>query len=128
MSFKKIVLIVAFTLTSFAAHSHEGHDAGIAKSLHGGIVKKTKNAFVEIVQDDKIEIYVTDHNYKNLISPGFLVSAFAELKNKKIPLKLEPHNLNLIVVTDLKKEKHFKLNVVLKISGKEEQVTFPLEN
>lgn len=128
MTFKKTALAVVFAFTSLSIHSHEGHDTGATKSLQGGIVKKTKNTFVEVVQDEKFEIYVTDHNYKNLISPNFKVSAFADVKGKKIPLKLESHGTNLSVVTDLKKEKHFKLNVVLKINGLEEQVSFPLEN
>ncbi|QDK42360.1 hypothetical protein DOM21_13080 [Bacteriovorax stolpii] len=128
MNFKKTALALIFAFTSLSIYSHEGHDTGATKSLHGGIVKKSKNAFVEIVQDEKVEIYVTDHSYKNLISPNFIVSAFADVKGKKIPLKLESHGSNLSVVTDLKKEKHFKLNVVLKINGQEEQVSFPLEN
>lgn len=128
MSFKKTVVGMAFTIISLSIYAHEGHDTGATKSLHGGIVKKTKNAFVEIVQDEKIEIYVTDHNYKNLISPNFIVSAFADVKGKKLPLKLESHGTNFSVSTDLKKEKHFKLNVVLKVNGQEEQVSFPLEN
>ena len=128
MSFKKTALALIFAFTSLSIYSHEGHDTGATKSLHGGIVKKSKNAFVEIVQDEKVEIYVTDHSYKNLISSNFIVSAFADVKGKKIPLKLESHGSNLSVVTDLKKEKHFKLNVVLKINGQEEQVSFPLEN
>ncbi len=128
MSFKKTALAIIFSFTSLSIHSHEGHDTGATKSLHGGIVKKSKNAFVEIIQDEKIEIYVTDHNYKNLISPSFSVSAYADIKGKKTPLKLESHGTNLSVATDLKKEKHFKLNVVLKVDGQEEQVSFPLEN
>ncbi|AUN97651.1 hypothetical protein C0V70_05885 [Bacteriovorax stolpii] len=128
MSFKKTAMAMVFAFISLSIHAHEGHDTGATKSLHGGIVKKSKNAFVEIVQDEKIEIYVTDHNYKNLISPNFIVLAFADVKGKKLPLKLESHGANLSVSTDLKKEKHFKLNIVLKINGQEEQVSFPLEN
>lgn len=128
MIFRKVIFFMVFVLSAFSLNAHEGHDTGTAKSLYGGIVKKSKNIFVEIVQDEKIEIYVTDHDYKNLVTPGLIVSAFAEVKGKKIPLKLESHNKNLTVVTDLKKEKHFKLNVVVKVNGKDEQVVFPLEN
>lgn len=128
MSFRKVVLVMVVVLSAFSLSAHEGHDTGTAKSLHGGIVKKSKNVFVEIVQDEKIEIYVTDHDYKNLITPSFIVSAFAEVKGKKTPLKLESRNTYLTVATDLKKEKHFKLNVVVKFNGKDEVVVFPLEN
>lgn len=128
MSFKKVLLAMVFVLSAFSLHAHEGHETSAVKSLHGGIVKKSKNVFVEVVQDEKIEIYVTDHNYKNLIAPGFTVLASAEVKGKKIPLKLVPNQNNLTVDTDLKKEKHFKLNVSVKINGKDEEVSFPLEN
>ncbi|MEA9358473.1 hypothetical protein SHI21_19710 [Bacteriovorax sp. PP10] len=128
MSFKKMALVTILTLTTLSLYAHEGHDAGMAKSLHGGIVKKSKNVFVEVVQDEGIEIYITDHEYKNLVSPKFPVTAYADVKGKKIPLKLESHATNLTVTTDLKKEKHFKLNVVVKFNGKDEEVTFPLEN
>lgn len=128
MSFKKIALVIIFTLTNFSLYAHEGHESGMTKSLYGGIVKKSKNVFVEVVQDESIEIYITDHEYKNLVSPKLTVSAYADVKGKKIPLKLESHAKNLTVKTDLKKEKHFKLNIVVKFNGKDEEVTFPLEN
>jgi len=128
MSFRKVIFIIGFVFSAFSLSAHEGHDTGVAKSLYGGIVKKSKNVFVETVQDEKIEIYITDHDYKNLITPSLKVSAFAEIKGKKIPLKLESHNKKITVATDLKREKHFKLNVVVKINGKDEKVVFPLEN
>lgn len=128
MIFKRLVLAVIFTLTTVSGFAHEGHESGVAKSLYGGVVKKSKNIFVEVVQDEKIEIYITDHEYKNLVSPKLSVSAYADVKGKKIPLKLESHAKNLTVATDLKKEKHFKLNVVVKFNGKDEEVVFPLEN
>lgn len=128
MIFKKLVFAIVLTLTSFLLFAHEGHESGIAKSLHGGIVKKSKNVFVEVIQDENIEFYITDHDYKNLISVKLPVSAFAEVKGKKIPLKLESQATKIIVLTDLKKEKHFKLHVVVKLNGKDEEVVFPLEN
>ncbi len=127
MNFKTLITVCCLLL-SFNSFSHEGHDSGTAKSMHGGIVKKSKNAFVEVIQDEVIEIYISNHDYKNMIAPGLLVTSFADVKGKKIPLKLESKKTHYVVTTDLKKEKHFKLNVVIKIDGKEESVTFPLEN
>jgi hypothetical protein len=128
MNFKSLLVVALITLTSFTGFAHEGHETVGAKSLHGGVVKKSKNVFVEVVQDENIEIYITDHAYKNAISSHMPVSAYADVKGKKIPLKIESHNSNYIVTTDLKKEKHFKLNVVIKFNGKDEKVVFPLEN
>lgn len=128
MVFKKLVVAVVFSLTSFLLFAHEGHETGVTKSLHGGIVKKSKNIFVEVLQDESIEIYITDHDYKNLVSAKLPVSAYAEIKGKKIPLKLVTQPTKLTVSTDLTKEKHFKLNIVVKFNGKDEEVSFPLEN
>ena len=129
MNFKKLLIVTLLTFTSVLAIAHEDHSAATIKSLHGGVVKKSASTFVEVIQEEgKIEIYVSSHDYKNLVSPKLEVSAFADVKGKKIPLKLNPTKSNLLVVTDLKKEKHFKLNVILKIAGKDEVVVFPLEN
>ena len=128
MTFKKMFTLVLFVLSLSSAFAHEGHDSATAKSLYGGIVKKSANTFVEVVQDEGIEIYINDHDYKNLVSPALEVTAVAEVKGKKIPLKLEQRKNNYLVTTDLKKEKHFKLNVSMKFKNKWETVVFPLEN
>jgi hypothetical protein len=129
MNFKKSFIVLIFSLFSLQLMAHEGHETATAKSLHGGMVKKSKNAYVEVLQEEgKIEIYISSHDYKNLISPELNVEAFAETKGSKIPLKLRPTVKFIEVVTDLKKEKHFKLSVVLKMKGTAESVVFPLEN
>lgn len=128
MIFKKLLLVLGLLTFSLTGFSHEGHDSAVAKSIHGGTVKKSKNAFVEVLQDEGIEIYISSHDYKNLITPTFVVTAFADVKGKKIPLQLASKKTHYVVVTDLKKEKHFKLNVLMKFNGVEESVTFPLEN
>lgn len=127
MNFKTLAVVITTLLVS-NIFAHEGHDSAVAKSLHGGVVKKSKNAFVEVLQDENIEIYITNHDYKNIISPALEVKAFADVKGKKIPLSLESKKTNYIVTTDLKKEKHFKLNISMKFGAKEETVVFPLEN
>lgn len=126
MTFKKLLILISFIFSS-AIFGHEGHDSATAKSLYGGVVKKTKNAFVEVLQDETIEMYVSSHDYKSIVGPKLDIKASAEIKGKKLPLNLEMKKANYVVTTDLSKEKHFKLNVVLKSDGKEETVTFPLE-
>ena len=127
MNFKKLLVLLTLLLSFTIAFAHEGHDSATAKSLYGGIVKKTANAFVEVLQDDAIEIYISSHDYKSIVGPRLSVNAVAEIKGKKLPLKLEMKKTNYIVVTDLSKEKHFKLIVTMKTNGKEETVSFPLE-
>lgn len=128
MTFKKLLLFVTLTFLSMVVVAHEGHDSATAKSLYGGTVKKTKNTFVEVLQDESIEIYVSNHDYKSIVGPKLQIQANADIKGKKIPLKLEMKKTNYVVTTDLSKEKHFKLNVMLKTDGKEETATFALEN
>ncbi len=128
MIFKRNLVFVFFILLCSSVFAHEGHDSATAKSLYGGVVKKTKNAFVEVLQDEAIEVYVSNHDYKSIVGPKLEIKAVAEIKGKKIPLKLEMKKMNYVVMTDLTKEKHFKLNIILKNDGKEESVVFPLEN
>lgn len=96
--------------------------------MHGGIVKKTKNTYVEILQDETIDIYISNHDYKNIVNSNLKVSVGATVKNKKIPIQLEYKENHIRVISDLKKEKHFKLTIKLLIEGKDESVVFPLEN
>ena len=127
MNFRNLFFLITLIFTSITVLGHEGHDSATVKSLYGGIVKKTKNSFVEVLQDEAIEIYVSNHDYKSLVGPKLDIKAVADIKGKKLPLKLEMKKSNYIILTDLSKEKHFKLNVILKIDGKDETVTFPLE-
>lgn len=128
MIFKKLAIALSVIFLSMSVQAHEGHDSAMVKSLHGGMVKKSTSTYVEVLQDEKVEIFVTSHDYKNLVNPSFQITAMAEVKGKKIPLKLEIKKDNVLVLTDLKQEKHFKLNILMKINGKEEAVSFPLEN
>lgn len=132
MNFKNFgifALLLTFVLSPLTSISHEGHETGTAKSLFGGVVKKTPNSFIEVLQEEgKVEIYVSGHDYKSLVSPRLMITAVADVKGKKIPLKLNVTSKNILVVTDLKKEKHFKLIITLKINNNDESVTFPLEN
>ncbi|MDO9182704.1 MAG: hypothetical protein Q7U04_09860 [Bacteriovorax sp.] len=128
MKFKFVILFLGISLSTVSL-AHEGHSETSLKSIHGGIVKKTSNAFIEILQEDgKIEIFVTGHDYKNIIVPKLAFSATAQTKTKSIPLVLLVENDHYIVANDLKNEKHFKLNIVLRKSGKEEKTSFALEN
>jgi glutamate/tyrosine decarboxylase-like PLP-dependent enzyme len=129
MNFKNLSLAILLSFSSVFVFAHEDHSATTIKSLHGGIVKKSASTFVEVIQEEgKVEFYISNHENKNIVSPKLEVTAFAEVKGKKIPLKLKATNNAFEVMTDLKKEKHFKLNVIIKIAEKEEKVVFPLEN
>lgn len=128
MKFNLLVVFVTATL-SLNIMAHEGHSETSLKSMHGGIVKKTSNAFIEVVQEEgKTEIFVTGHDYKNIVEPKLALKASAETKGKILPLDLAIEKDHYLVTTDLKKEKHFKLNVLIKNAAKEEKASFALEN
>jgi hypothetical protein len=125
----KFVVTVVLALLSFNTFAHEGHSETSLKSMHGGIVKKTSNSFIEVVQEEgQTEIYVTGHDYKSIVDSKLSLKATAEIKGKNQPLDLKIEKDHYIVATDLKKEKHFKLNVVIKNADKEEKTSFALEN
>ncbi|MDD4976038.1 MAG: hypothetical protein PHY93_16910 [Bacteriovorax sp.] len=128
MKFNLLVAFVAATL-SLNIMAHEGHSDTSLKSLHGGIVKKTSNSFIEVVQEEgKTEIFVTGHDYKNIVDSKLAIKASAETKGKNLPLDLAIEKDHYLVTTDLKKEKHFKLNVFIKNAAKEDKASFALEN
>lgn len=127
MTFRKLFFLASLIVTSASVLAHEGHDSATAKSQYGGVVKKSKNAFIEVLQDEVIEIYISGHDYKSIVGPKLDIKAEADIKGKKIPLKLEMKKNNYVVMTDLSKEKHFKLNIILKNDNKDETVSFPLE-
>ena len=130
MIFKKSLLSLLFCFLSVQVFAHEGHDAATIKSMHGGIVKKTKSAYVEVVQEEgKIEIYISNHDYQNISTSTLAVTAIADVKGKKIPLKLNAMDNHFEIANELKNEKHFKLNIDIKLAkSKKESVVFPLEN
>ena len=130
MKFKLLAVSLAVLATfSFNTMDHEGHNETSLKSLHGGIVKKTSNAFIEVLQQEgKTEIYVTGHDYKNIVDAKLPLKAVAELKDKSLTLGLAIVKDHYLVTTDLKKEKHFKLVVHIINANKEENASFALEN
>jgi hypothetical protein len=130
MIFKKSLLSLLFCFFTVQIFAHEGHDSANLKSMHGGIVKKSKTAYVEVLQEEgKIDIYISNHEYQNIVTPTLDVSAFADVKGKKIILKLNKMDNHFEINNELKNEKHFKLNIDIKLAGrKKESVVFPLEN
>jgi hypothetical protein len=107
-------------LITFNGVAHEGHSETSLKSIHGGIVKKTNNAFIEVVQDEgKIEIFVTGHDYKNIIDPKLSFKAIAEAKAKKIPLTLLIEKDHYLITPGFWKVDQQTLKQLINRGGKE---------
>lgn len=131
--------LMVLTLISIALpniHAHEGHKESSLKSFHGGLVKKTINTFVEVVQlEGEILIYLRDHSDKVVNSKKIVLTGdFKDSKKKIQPLSFKDEDGKFFKVLNNTKGHNF-FSITLKINGdvngvkaKNEQVTFNLEN
>lgn len=100
---------------------------------HGGILQKTENVFLEVVQDKdkaKAHIYITGHDHKNIVDKSLSLSAIAHIKGKQYPIALSyenDHYSTSPVNSYLHGEKNYVLMLTISFSGKVEKVSFPLE-
>ena len=118
-------LVLTFSLIGFA---HDGHDNSSLKSQYGGMIKRSANYYAEVVQEgEAFQIYVMDHKYKIYKDKNLLVSAEVISKSGKKKQTLNLKQDFLEFVPEINKEKHFKLNLVLKNKDKVEGIEFNLE-
>lgn len=123
-----IKLIIFSFLFSTHLFAHEGHADVSAKSQHGGVIKKTENYYVEVLQDEKSwSVFVMDHFYKITSPSKMTISGELEVKNLKKGISLKQSEDHYTFTDGLKNEKHFKLNLKLNNQNKTEQVSFNLE-
>lgn len=123
---KKLISIVLFAL-SLSVLGHEGHDTSSIKSRFGGVVKSSKNAFIEVVQSGKsLEIYLVEHSGKE-IQKFDHVKLIAESKGKTQELKWQADGKKIIVSALPSDFRHFKLTVSFEANKKVESSVFNLE-
>jgi len=98
---------------------------------HGGIVKKTNNHILEVVQDkEHTSIYITGHDHKNITDKQLSLSAIAQIGGKQYPLQLSFANNHYSVDpanTYLHKEKNFVLLLTISFSGTVDRASFNLK-
>ena len=98
---------------------------------HGGIVKKTSNAFLEVVQDkERTSIYITGHDHKNISDKKLSLSAIANIDGKQYPLQLSYENDHYSASpanSYMHKEKNFVLMLSISFSGKVDRASFNLK-
>jgi competence protein ComGC len=99
---------------------------------HGGIVKKTSNAILEVVRDkEHTSIYITGHDHKNITDKQLSISAIAQIDGKQYPLQLSFANNHYSVNpanSYLRKEKNFVLMLTINFSGTVDRASFNLLN
>ena len=119
------ILIISSLSLSFAEQAE-------MKAKHGGIVKKTTNAFLEVVQDkERTSIYITGHDHKNITDKKLSLSAIANVDGKKYPLQLSFENDHYSASpanSYMRKEKNFVLMLSISFSGKVDRASFKLKS
>ncbi len=102
------------------------------KAMHGGVVKKTSNAFLEVVQEkERTSIYITGHDHKNITDKKLSLSALALVNGKQYPVQLSFENDHYSVNpanTYLHKQNNFVLMLTISFSGKVDRASFDLKN
>ncbi len=102
------------------------------KAVHGGIVKKTNNAILEVVQDkERTSIYITGHDRKAITDKKLSLSAIAQVNGKEYPLTLSFENDHYSASpanSYLHKEKNFVLMLTISFSGKVDKASFHLKD
>jgi hypothetical protein len=100
------------------------------QAKHGGIVQKTANTFLEIVQDkEKTNIYITGHDHKNISDKRLSLSAIAHVNGKEYPMQLSLENDHYSVSPSnsyLHKEKNYVLMINISFSGTVDRASFHL--
>lgn len=99
---------------------------------HGGIIKKTDNAFLEIVHEkEHTNIYITGHDHKNINDKILSLSAIAQVNGKKYPMRLSFKNDHYSASpanSYLHKENNFVLMLTISFSGKVDRANFNLKS
>lgn len=98
----------------------------------GGIIKMTKNAYLEVVHEkEQTKIYVTGRDYRNIADEKLTLSAIAYVDGKKYPMQLTFKNDHYSASpgnTYLQKEKNFVLMLTISLPGSVDTASFNLEN
>lgn len=127
-----VILISAFSLTTFA---HEGHDgpSGL-QAPHGGVAKPGKQINLELVQEgSSIKLYPISHEGKALDTKTVTLKATAKIpkkgknaaQSKALTLKAESEGFSSEV--DMKGSHRFELEVEAASGGKTDKFTFQVE-
>ena len=105
-------------------------DVAEVTAKHGGIVKKTSNAILEVVQEkERTSIYITGHDHKNITDKKLSLKAIAKANGKEYPVQLSFENDHYSANpanSYLHKEKNYVLMLTISFSGTVDRASFPL--
>lgn len=126
----KQYLFALSTLLLISLQSFAVDDVNEVTAKHGGIVKKTNNAILEVVQDkERTSIYITGHDHKNITDKKLSLKAIAQVNGKQYPVNLSFENDHYSASpanSYLHKEKNYVLMLTISFSGTVDRATFNL--
>lgn len=119
-----------YALMIFASLAHAQNDIPELKAKHGGLVKKTNNAILEVVQDkEHTSVYITGHDHKNITDEKLSLSAIARIGGKEYPMHISFENDHYSVSpanTYMHKERNMVLMLTVKLPNSIDRATFNL--
>lgn len=129
---KKYLFVIFLFVLAFAYNQSFGDELAEFKAQHGGIIQKTDNTFLELVQEkERTSIYITGHDHKNITDKKLSLSAIAEANGKRYPIQLSFENDHYSASpanSYLHKEKNYVLMLTINFSGKVEKANFNLKS
>ncbi len=129
MTKQLITLILALLFTTFALALDQKIEL---EAKHGGLIQKTKSAFLEVVQDkEHTSIYITGHDHKNITDKKLSISAIATVKGKKYPMQLSFENDHYSAKpanSYLHKENNYVLMITISFPSSKEKASFNLQS
>lgn len=124
------ISILLISTHAFAQNEKSSEKAEL-KSLHGGLVKKINNAFLEVVQEkEHTSIYITGRDHKNITDKKLSLSAIAKINGKDYPMQLSfenDHYSTRPANSYLHKENNYVLMLTISFPGSKEKVNFDLK-
>lgn len=129
---KKLLIILPLLFSGIIQAESVMNDQAEIFSAHGGLVKKTKSAVLEVVhQKERTSIYITGHDHKNITDKKLSLSAIALIKGKEYPLELSYENDHYSASpanSYLRKEKNFVLMLTITLPSSKERASFEINN
>jgi hypothetical protein len=129
---KKLLIILPLLFSGIIQAESVMNDQAEIFSAHGGLVKKTNSAVLEVVhQKERTSIYITGHDHKNITDKKLSLSAIALIKGKEYPLELSYENDHYSASpanSYLRKEKNFVLMLTITLPSSKERASFEINN
>ena len=127
---KRIFLIIC-TMAFLSGSLNALAETSELLAKHGGIIKKTDHAFLEIVSEkDRTSIYITGHDHKNITDSKLSLAAIAVVDGKQYPLQFNLENDHYSTSpanSYLHKENSFVLMLTISFSNTVDKVSFKLK-